>query len=164
MEPVKNFEWNDLLLTAKGWYESTGSLTTDFAIAIERNENRSIRIGNKNDSLYVAKILMNVVMPSLWEVLPKEEIVNRCWLHRSDDFYNEVSNKMHFFDVSFADAVILAGHNILCNCVELRHITFNKPVYWKGRRRLVHGSSRNPKSMTYKEMNAIASRFFDNDK
>lgn len=167
MEPIKDFEWNDLILTAKGWYESTGDLTEDFAIAIENNDNRSILFNNKKDTAYVASVLMNVVMPSLWRALPKEVLYNRCWLSRSDDFYNEVMNKMRLYELDFHHAVLFAVHNVLCNCIERKYITLNKPVYGKGRRRMKSHNSKNPKSMTYMEMNRIASKMFDrteNDK
>lgn len=161
MKPIQNFEWNDLILTAKGWYESTGSLTTDFAISLERNDNRSIVISNKNDTKRVASILMNVVMPSLWEALPEDVVANRCWLHHSDDFYRTISDNMRLYECDFDEAVLLAVHNILCNYITKEHIALNKPVYGKGRRRLGNPFHKYPKSMTYAEMNRRAERLLE---
>lgn len=66
---IENFEWNDVVLTCKGWYESCGNIVTDLAVAIERNNNRDIRFKDKANACEVASVLMGSVLPSYWEKL-----------------------------------------------------------------------------------------------
>lgn len=158
---IENFEWNDLVLTCKGWYESTGSLCEDFAIAIENNENRSIVINSKIDEKRVASILMNSVLPSFWELLSDEDRERRCFLYRTNDFYNKVGHYIDLYGCTFERAILFAVNDLFCNHVTRDLIKLNKPIYGKGRRRLGSLFGGYPKSMTYKYMNDIASRMFD---
>lgn len=159
---IENFEWNDLVLTCKGWYESHGSMCEDFAVAIENNPNRSIVIYNKLDEKRVASILMNSVLPSFWELLSDEDRERRCFLYRTDCFYQEVSLYIDLYDCTFERAVMFAVHNMFCNHVTRDLVKLEKPVYGKGRRRMGSAfGNRWPKSMTYKHMNDIASKMFD---
>lgn len=156
--PVKHFEWNDLILTAKGWYESTDSLALDLAYGISANTNRSIVTWDNDER--IAGILMNSVMPTIWKLLTEEELKSPCWLYRSDDFYRKIADNMRLYECDFNHAVLLAVHDVLCNCITKEHIVLDKPVYRRGRRRLGSIFHKYPKSMTYKQMNRIAEKHF----
>lgn len=159
---IENFEWNDLVLTCKGWYESTGSLCADFAAAIENNENRYIVIEDKYNEKRIASILMNVVLPSFWELLSDEDKERRCFLYRTDYFWQKIGHYIDLYDCTLERAVLFSVNDLFCNHVTRDLIKLNKPVYGKGKRRLGNlltgGCS---KSMTYKHMNDIASKMFD---
>lgn len=159
---IENFEWNDVVLTCKGWYESCGDVVTDLAIAIEQNDNRSIYFKDKGNACEVASVLMNSVIPSYWEKLSESEKQKPCNLYKSSEFYQKIKWKMDVLKCSFDMAVIYAVHDVFCNHVTRDNIKLNKPIYGRGRRRL--GSlfgDKYPISMTYKHMNDIASRMFD---
>jgi len=159
---IENFEWNDVVLTCKGWYESCGNIVTDLAVAIEQNNNRSICFKDKANACEVASVLMNSVLPSYWEKLSESEKQKPCNLYKSSEFYQKIKRNMDLFGCGFDMAVIYAVNDVFCNHVTRDNIKLNKPVYGKGSRRL--GSlfgDKYPISMTYKHMNDTASRMFD---
>lgn len=168
MEQIKNFEWNDLMLYSKGWYESTGNLAADVAICLEKNENRMIRVRNKmseESKKYVAKLLMDVVMPSFYKLMAddKDIMLGRATSPSSSHFYERISEIMRWDEkTTFHDAVIYDCVTIF-RYIPKSKIKLNKPVYGKGRRRISGILHTYPKSTTYKTMNRIASKFFDKE-
>lgn len=133
---IENFEWNDVVLTCKSWYETSGNIVTDLAVAIELNPKRSIRIKDKTDASIVADLLLCHVMPSYWERMTDSEKRKPCNLYRSEDFFREIRRLMFLFQCGFDMAVIYAVHNVFANHVTKDIIKLNKPVYGKGRRRI----------------------------
>lgn len=152
-------EWNDLILTAKGWYKSSGSIVKDFAIALEQNENRSICIPNKEDAKRVAEILINVAMPSLYKSLNINDNSNEPYCYTFDAFYRGIDRIMRIYDISdYNLAIIYLVKDILAFNITRDMISLNKPVFKKGKRRI---GGKYPMSQTYAEMNRIASNHFD---
>lgn len=154
-KPIKNYEWNDFILLSKKWYQSTGNIVVDTAIAIENNKNRVIRIKYKTDAKRVASILMDYVMPSIYEKFPTLQ-TPRISSNNSSDFYNRISDKMRMYECDFYTAVIYDTLEICCYEITNDMVTLNKPVYGRGRRR--YSGTKN--GMTYKEMNRIADKHF----
>lgn len=155
-EIVTNYEWNDLFLLSKKWYQSTGNVVRDVAIAIENNKNRFIHIQCKTDAKRVASVIMNCVMPSIYEKFPTLQ-TPRMSSNNSSDFYNRISDKMKLYDCDFYTAVIYDAIEICRYEITKDMVTLNKPIYGRGRRRY----SGTKRGMTYKEMNRIASNHFE---
>lgn len=154
-EPIKNYEWNDFLLLSKKWYQTTGNVVRDVAIAITNNKNRLISFNYKTDAKRVASVIMNCVMPSIYEKFPTLQ-TPRMSSNNSSDFYNRISDKMRLYECDFYTAVIYDALEICCYEITKDMVTLNKPIYGRGRR-LYSGTKR---GMTYKEMNRIADKHF----
>lgn len=168
MDKIKDFEWNDLVLYSKGWYENYSSNEDEFFTEIEK----VIRL-NKNRS-YERKMWKSTIMHFLFSAhekiishLSESERTSPHWCATPKTFYEEVSNfvrraKMYYntevsMDYACARVIIQVMSELTNDQIELK-----RPVYGKGRLRI--GSmwgERRPISLTYTQMNREAEKCFD---
>lgn len=159
MKRIENFQWNDIVLFSKGWYESTDDLFYDVEKSIRKNNNYQYfekRMSEERVIMWLFKALDEV-----YEHLTEKEKTCGRWLISHSAFYDKVNNKQHLYDISLNRAIVLTIIEIFY-MMSNEEIKLNKPVYKRGERRL--GSSfghKYPISMTYKHMNDIASKMFD---
>ena len=159
MKIIENFQWNDIVLFSKGWYESTDDLFYDVEQSIRKNNNYQYfekRMSEERVIMWLFKALDEV-----YEHLTEKDKKNNFWLVSHSSFYDKVNNKQILFVVSLNKAIVLTILEIFLQ-MDNKMIKLNKPVYKKGERRL--GTSfghKYPISMTYKHMNDIATKIFD---
>lgn len=168
MKRIENFQWNDIVLYSKGWYETTDDLFYDVEQSIRKNNNYQYpekRMSEERVIMWLFKALDEV-----YEHLTEEDKKSRCWLVSHSSFYDEVNNKQRLLNIngkinvesSMNKAIVLVILEIFLQ-MDKKMIKLNKPVYKKGERRLgCYFRNKYPISMTYKHMNDIATKFFDN--
>lgn len=167
MEKIKNFEWNDLVLYSKGWYDNDTHTEDEFFDRIEAvikmNGNRS----------YMEKMRRSDIMRWLFNAhdqitrhLSDEEKMNPYWRATPWNFYNEVKewmrrseqyyNEKISMDYASARVILDVMSNMTKEQIEIR-----KPVYGKGKMRIgsMFGGKR-PVSLTYTQMNREAEQVF----
>ena len=167
MEKIKDFEWNDLVLYSKGWYENYSSNEDEFFAEIEKvirlNENR----------FYERKMRKATIMHFLFSA--HEQIISHLtecereiphWCATPKYFYDRVKEFMWRAETFYGNMVstdYACARVIIQVMSELTNdqIEFKRPVYGKGRLRI--GSmfgGRRPISLTYTQMNREAERSF----
>ena len=159
MKKIENFQWNDIVLYSKGWYESTDDLFYDVEQSIRKNNNYQYfekRMSEERVIMWLLKAL-----DEIYKHLTEEDKKCHFFFVSHSSFYDEVNKKQHLFGIPRNEAIVLTILEIFLK-MDNKMIKLNKPVYKKGERRL--GGSfghKYPISMTYKHMNDIATKFFD---
>jgi hypothetical protein len=159
MKRIENFQWNDVVLFSKGWYVTTGDLFHDMELSIRENKNYCY-IDRKMTEREVIHWLFKI-LDDFYEYLTEEEKKCRRFLVSHLAFMEEVNRREDLYRISRNKAIVLTIMNIFL-LLNKEEIILNKPVYCKGRRRIGGAFCRYPISMTYKHMNDIASKIFDN--
>lgn len=159
MKKIENFQWNDVVLFSKGWYATTDDLFHDMELSIRENKNYCY-FDRKMTEREVIHWLFKI-LDDFYEYLTEEEKKWRRFLVSHMAFMEEVNRREDLYGVSTNKAIVLTVMNIFMN-LNNKEIKLNKPVYGRGRRRLGGAFCRYPISMTYKHMNDIASKTFDN--
>lgn len=166
MKKIENFEWNDLVLFSKGWYENDANTEDEFFKCVENviklNENRSFEKNMHRDD--IMNMMFNVHTQILnhltdeekkspyWCATPKYFYdAVKGWIRRSKMYYNE--------DISFDYASARVILDIMSDMTK-DQIEMKKPVYGKGRLRIGKIDNKDPMSISYKQMNKMATEFF----
>lgn len=168
MKKIENFEWNDLVLYSKGWYENYATNEEEFFQEIEKviklNDNRSYYKNMSRGD--IMRMLFNA-HTQICNNLEEYERTSQHWSATPQTFYTNVSNfirraKMYYnqevsMDYAAARVIISTMSELTREQCELK-----KPVYGKGRLRIgsMFGNPR-PISLTYRQMNREASKIFD---
>ena len=167
MEKITNFEWNDLVLYSKGWYDNNTNTETEFFNRIEEviklNTNRSYCDKMSRDD--IMKMLFNAhgqIVSHLtdeekkspyWCATPKYfyEAV-KGWMRRAEWYYNQS------ISLDYATARVILD---IMSDMTTEQIEMKKPVYGKGRLRIgtLFGEPK-PISFTYTQMNREAEKVF----
>lgn len=167
MEKIKDFEWIDLVLYSKGWYENDSSNEDEFFKEVEN----VIRLNERR--YYEKKMSRETIMHFLFAAhekiisnLNEYERTSPHWCATPKTFYEEVSNfirraKMYYntevsMDYAAARVILTIMSNMTKDQIEMK-----RPVYGKGRLRMgsMFGVKR-PISLTYKQMNREAEKIF----
>lgn len=163
MATIENYEWNDVILYAKGWYKKSGNVFADVAECIKRNTNRCIRVPKREDDLKsFAVYWLLKILDDLHEKFNVDEKSGQFWLYGHHNLYSEVIKRQSFFELTYEEAVCWCVLNVLME-LNRYQVKLNPPVYKRGERRLGNNLSKDeyPISMTYKHMNDIAKRIFE---
>lgn len=159
MKKIENFQWNDIVLYSKGWYENTDDLFYDVEQSIRKNNNYVYpekRMTEERVIMWLFKAL-----DEIYQHLTEEDKKCHFWLISHLSFYNAVNDKQRLLNISTNESIVLIILGIFLQ-MDNKMIKLNKPVYKKGERRLgCFFSKKYPISMTYKHMNDIATKFFD---
>lgn len=167
MKRITNFEWNDLVLYSKGWYENDTNTEDEFFDRIETiikmNTNRSYESKmHRSDIMHMLFNAHGQIISHLsdkekdcpfWCATPAyfyDAVSN--WMRRADWYYNEKIS----LDYASARVILDVMSNMTTEQIEMR-----KPIYGKGRLRMgtMFGEQR-PISLTYTQMNREAEKVF----
>lgn len=167
MEKIKDFEWIDLVLYSKGWYENDSSNEDEFFKEVEN----VIRLNERRS--YEKKMSRETIMHFLFTAhekiisnLNEYERTSPHWCATPKTFYEEVRNfirraRMYYntevsMDYASARVILTIMSNMTKDQIEMK-----RPVYGKGRLRMgsMFGAKR-PISLTYKQMNREAEKVF----
>ena len=161
MAAIENYEWNDVILYAKGWYERSGNVFADIAECIKRNANRYIIIPKTEERLKeFAVYWLLFVLDDLHSKFNVDEHSEGFWLYGYHNFYSKVLNRQSFFELTHEEAVCWCVLEVFM-MLDSKKVKLNRPVYKRGERRIGSLSGNHPISMTYKHMNDIAKRIFE---
>ena len=167
MKKITNFEWNDLVLYSKGWYDNNTNTEHEFFNRIESiikmNTNRSYYDKMQRDEIMgmlfnahnqiISHLNDEERKTPFWCATPAYfyEAV-KDWMRRADWYYNEKIS----LDYASARVILDIMSNMTTEQIELR-----KPVYGKGKMRIgtMFGKQR-PISLTYTQMNREAEQVF----
>lgn len=154
-QPIKNFRFNDIVLYAKGWYQSPkGNVVEDLGYLFSK-----IYAWNKVSESDVAYFML-IVLDKIYEELGINNKSERWWLVSHSSFELEVRRRMSIYEFSRDRAIISVVLGILQN-ISKDDIILNPPHYGKKERfRLGKLFGTYPISQTYKEMNKIAKETF----
>lgn len=163
MEQVKDYEWNDVILYSKGWYETCGNLYEDLARCIRENGNRLLTPPNREDALrnFVVTWMLHI-FDDLTGKLSEAGNHKGSRLGTHSAFYEETRRRMYFHGEDEDEAICRTVLDFML-MLDRHDIKLERPVYGRGRRRIgrhLMDFKDNPMSMTYKEMNRIADRSF----
>lgn len=145
IKQVEDFRYNDIILYAKGWYKRT-DIVKDLAYLFRQVYGWA----DENERDIAHKMLR--VMDRINEEL-KDTNYQQVNLQR---FYDEVHNYVCLYKVSFDMGIILWSMNQMMQ-LGREHIKLNPPHYGKKEHFRMNGKP----SMTYAEMNRIASKMFN---
>ena len=145
---ITNFEYNDIVLHCKGWYQKDDNLLED--------------LGYLFSQIYgwTPKTEADIA-PMMLKVLDKlnSEMGKSVSLYQ---VYNEIHNRVNIQEVSNDMAIILYVRAILQG-LSKDEIQLNPPHYGKKEHfRMGSLFGKTPISMTYTEMNRRAQRMFNN--
>lgn len=157
MKKIVDFAFNDVVLYSKGWYERTGDIFEDIRKCLEEDNHYYVwpNMGRCDICRY-----MLMCLDKVYEHLDDEDRRNGCWLCSHAAFLDKINHYINFYEKTYEEAVVYTVLEVL-SCMSKDQIELKKPVYGKGRRRIGLMFRETPKSMTYKEMNKIASKTFD---
>lgn len=153
---IRNFTYNNIVLYAKGWYESN-DLIDDLAYLIDE-----VYAWCPISEDEVAMYMLNV-LDTLYEALENDgrELRSVRWYRSHCLFEEGIRHQMSIYDISRSKATILLVLSILQGLTR-DEIELRKPVYGKKCHFRMGGiGEKFPISMTYTEMNKIASKMFD---
>lgn len=157
---IKNFEWNDVVLYSKGWYELNDMSEESFF-----NELGGILAMNKNR--FIDSKFLNPTSIMKWMLIIHEDICNQLhdfnrWTLRTPnimitEIYEWIRRGKVYYDINYSFEyatckVILE----MMREIPKKDIKLTRPIYRKGNPRLRCF----PISMTYKHMNDIAKKHF----
>lgn len=150
---IKNFVYNDIVLYAKGWYQSKdGDIIKDLGYLFSK-----IYAYTARTEYEVARYMLRV-LDSLYT--EKKIAFNGESLYSYTGFFNRIEMDSIVYKVSFDMAIILYVKSVLFD-LKNDEIILNPPHYGKKEYfRLGNPFGRNPISMTYKEMNRIVDKRF----
>ena len=167
MEKIKDFEWIDLVLYSKGWYENYSSNEDEFFAEVEKvirlNENRSYE--RKMRKATIMHFLLSA-HEQIISHLSESERTSPHWCATPKRFYERVKEFMWRAETFYGNTVSMdyaCARVIIQVMSELTNdqIEFKRPVYGKSRLRI--GSmwgERRPISLTYTQMNREAEKCF----
>lgn len=153
---IKNSPYNDIILYAKGWYQRK-DLFEDLNHLIEQV------YGWRPETKKDTAMRMLCVLDSICESLRTDgQVLNEYrWYTSHSRFEGEIEHLVTFYNITREVAIIRIVLSILLGITH-NEIQLNKPVFGKKHYfRLGHIGNDYPISMTYAEMNKIASKFFD---
>ena len=157
MKKIVDFPYNDIVLFAKGWYERTDDVFADIKACLEEDNRSSVWDNmSKHD---ICHHMMNC-LDKIYEYLDDNDKRNNVWLCKHSAFLEQIRHRMDFYEMSYEEAIVYTVLSVLCGMTK-DQIELKKPVYGKGRRRIGGLLGTVPKSMTYREMNRMASKMFD---
>ena len=161
MEKIKNFPFNDLVLYAKCWYERTDNIFDDVKKCIEHDNKYST--WDKMSQRDICRLML-ICLEKLYSYLDENDKKNNCWLCSHAAFLDALEHHMKFYGQTYEEAIVSIVLGIL-GTLSVDQIEIKKPVYKRGERRMGDMFKKSvSKSMTYKEMNRIASKMFDKKK
>ena len=162
MKRIENFLYNDIVLYAKGWYRSKGNETwKDLAYFFGEIYAWTPQCESEV-SLLMLKILEKLYIE--FELDRNPEKICGKWYASPFTLEQEIRKTMIFYNCNRDNATIIVVLEVLMN-MSNDEIKLNKPVYSKKNPFRLGGAFTNyPVSMTYSEMNRIASKYFDNNK
>lgn len=154
-QAIKNFKFNDIVLYAKGWYQSPkGNVVEDLGYLFSK-----VYIWDNVFESDVAYFML-LVLDKVYEELNINNESERWWLVSHSSFELEVKRRMSVYEFSRDRAIISTVLAILQN-MSKDDIILNPPHYGKKERfRLGKLFGAYPISQTYKEMNKIAKKTF----
>lgn len=167
MEKITNFEWNDLVLYSKGWYDNNTNTEDEFFNRIE-----TIIKMNGNRSYYdkmSREEIMHMMLNAHRQIISRlndDEKQTPFWAATPETFYQQVKDWMRRAEwyyntkISFDYATARVILDVMSQ-LTLEQIDLKKPVYGKGRLRMgtMFGETR-PISLTYTQMNREAEKVF----
>lgn len=161
MATIENYEWNDVILYAKGCYERSGNVFADIAECIKRNTDRYLIIPETEERLKeFAVYWMLVILDDLHSKFNVNENSGGFWLYGHHNLYSTVLNRQSLFNLTYEEAVCWCVLEVLM-MLDREKVKLNRPVYKRGERRIGRLGGNYPISMTYKHMNDMAKRMFE---
>lgn len=152
MTRIENFQFNHVVLFAKGWYEGTGKMFADLEKYIRLNDDYCYQQKPFSEELvadYMLKAL-DIVLSHL----TKEERENH-YLGTHRKLYSYVNNRARFYNTNYNTALVYVIYACLQG-LERSQIKLPQPIYKRGNPRI---GWQNKTGMTYKEMNRIAAKY-----
>jgi hypothetical protein len=151
MATITNFRFNDVVLYAKGWYESSGNLLKDLEKYIKRNEDYWYpkTMSRREVMNYMLKAL-----DELYQYLSKEELTSPHYCHSHFTFITKVEYYERLYKIDFEEAVCMVVYSILQN-LDRTQIILNPPKYDKHHKYGGGLFGKKKQGMTYKEMNRL---------
>jgi hypothetical protein len=145
---IENFQYNDIILYAKGWFY--------------RNDNMIDDLGYLFSKIYGwTPKTEKEIAPMMLKVLDRLD-TEMGRLHPLYDFYSDIQRNMCLYDVSLDLATILYVRSILQGLPK-DVIKLNPPHYGKKEYfRMGSLFGKYPISQTYTEMNRMAQKTFNN--
>jgi hypothetical protein len=151
---IKNFEYNDIVLYSKGWYQRSKSIYEDLGYLFSK-----IYAWTPRTPEEVAPFMLRV-LDKLREEMGIEKFHSRFRISSFYSFNDEVVHRMTLQDISYNEAIVLTVMSILQE-LSKDEIQLNPPHYGKHEHfRMGMFIGEWPKSMTYKEMNKRAQEAF----
>jgi len=151
---IENWTYNDIVLYSKGWYKSHGDMVEDLAYLFSK-----IYGWEPTSEEEVARMMLRVI-DRLYEA-KEVKFSADAYMKSFEYLFNEVNNKMKFYNISYSLAVIQICLSILFE-LENTEIKLNPPHYGKKEHFRLGGFGHNyPISMTYTQMNRIANKWFN---
>jgi hypothetical protein len=151
---VKNFEFNDIVLYAKGWYERSEDIVADLGYLLSK-----IYAWTPTKEHDVALMMLRVLHQLYLELnLPRHAYAK--WYASHFQYEEEIEHRMSLYGYSRDKAIITF---VLCilQGLERTEIELNPPHYGKKEHfRMGCLFGKYPISMTYKEMNKRAQQVF----
>ena len=154
---ITNFKYNDIVLYAKGWYQRSNNIVNDLDYLFSKI------YGWTHPVEYDVADRMLRALSRLYEEagVYSGTKVPYSWLVEHYLFEEEVRRRIILYKCSREKAIILVVLSILQE-LDRDQIKLNKPHYGKKEHfRMGSLFGAYPISMTYKEMNRIASKMFD---
>lgn len=152
---IENFVYNDIVLYCKGWYQTPKGDTILDDLGYLFGEIYAWKPKTEEE---IAHFMMRV----LDKLYDEQDIRfnSESWIHNFAGFHAEIKRNMRMYNCSFDMATIWVVHSILQG-LKRDEIKLNPPVYGKKKHfRMGQFFGEYPISMTYKEMNKIATKAF----
>ena len=154
---VRDFIFNDIVLYAKNWYEHSENIVDDLSYLFNR-----IYAWKPKNEKEVARFMLRAIDKLYDEMgLKFESKYHGRFLNSCAAFSEEIDNRQWLYNCSRDMAIILWALSVFVG-LSKDEIKLNKPHYGKKEHfRLGCIFGKRPISMTYKEMNRIASKYLD---
>lgn len=157
MKQIKDFIYNDIVLYSKFWFKSSGNIIDDLGYLFSK-----VYAWTPKTEDEVA-VMMLRVLDRLYDELELErhsQKVSGKWLATHSQFEAEVIKNERLYNCSRYMAIIKTVLHVL-HCLDSSEIKLNKPHYGKKEKFRLGGLfEEHPISMTYAEMNRIATKMF----
>lgn len=156
---ITNFVYNDIVLYAKGWYEHSDNILDDLGYLFSK-----IYAWTPKKESEISRFML-ITIDTLYEQLNLRFKTTSYGRYNNSfsSFYGAIDNKMKIYDISFDMAIIYWSISIL-QLLTIKEIKLNPPDTFnkKSKFRLGRLFGKYPISMTYKHMNDIVNKHFNN--
>ena len=157
MKRIENFIYNDIVLYSKGWYKRSENIYDDLGYLFSK-----IYAWTPKSERDIARLMLRVLDKLHYELdLKRSCDGNGCYVSNFTQFADKIESYMRLYDVNFHHACIYIVLSTLQG-LSKSEIKLIAPHYGKKEKfRMGRLFGDYPISQTYKEMNNIAKRIFN---